>query len=534
MDRRLDILCANTIRVLSADAIEKANSGHPGLPLGAVDFAYILWLKFLRHYNKEPKWLNRDRFVLSAGHGSMLLYSLLHLFDYPMPLDEIKKFRQIGSLTPGHPEYGHTIGVETTTVPLGQGFANAVGMAIAEKMMQARLNKFGKEIINHKIFVLAGDGCIMEGITSEAASFAGHLCLNNLIVVYDDNNITIEGNTNITFSEDVCKKFEAMGWDTYSIDGHNFDEIEQTFEKVLKNQEKPVLIKAKTIIGKGAPTKNNHCDVHGSPLGKEELRRLKENLGFNPDEYFAISQEVYDVFKKRNEYLEKQYKEWQKEFEELYHNNSEFRRVYDLYFNNEIKLENLKEDLYKLFEKDKSIATRAASGKIMNFISEQIPALIGGSADLGTSTKTILDKYPFIEKNKFDGRNFHFGVREHSMAAICNGIALYGGFIPYCSSFFVFTDYLRPALRLSALMKLQVIYIMTHDSIFVGEDGPTHQPIEQTMCYKMIPNLLIFRPADAIETVDVWLKALAEKNRPSLVLLTRQNLPIIDRKKYNQ
>jgi len=530
-DIELDKLCANTIRLLAADGIQKANSGHPGLPLGAADYAYVLWSRFLTHNPETPKWLNRDRFVLSAGHGSMLLYSLLHLSGYSLSLEELKNFRQWGSKTPGHPEYNHTEGVETTTGPLGQGFTNAVGMAIAEKMMEARLNKFGKEIINHKIYVIAGDGCMMEGITSEAASYAGHLGLNNLIVFYDDNNITIEGRTDITFTEDVEKRYKSYNWNVLSMNGNNIEEIDKTIKKALKSQNQPTLIISKTIIGYGAPNKNNSHDVHGSPLGADEIKLMKESMKCDPSQSFCIPAEVREVFNKRAKQLKKIYKNWQKSFDEFYMANIEFKSTFDSLFNAGLP-ENIKDELFKLFPADKSVATRVAGGKIMNYIADKYAPLVGGSADLSPSTKTYLDKFSAIQKNDFSGRNMNFGIREHAMAGIINGIALYGGFVSYGSTFHVFTDYCRPSIRLAALMGIQVIFIMTHDSIFVGEDGPTHQPIEQTMACRLIPNLLVFRPADAIETADAWVQILKEKKRPSMILLSRQNLPVINRQKY--
>lgn len=530
-DLELDKLCSNTIRLLAADGVQKANSGHPGLPLGAADYAYVLWARFLMHNPEAPKWLNRDRFVLSAGHGSMLLYSLLHLSGYSLSLDELKSFRQWGSKTPGHPEYGHTEGVETTTGPLGQGFTNAVGMAIAEKMMEARLNKFGKEIINHKIYVIAGDGCMMEGITSEAASFAGHLGLNNLVVFYDDNNITIEGRTNITFTEDVAKRYKAYNWNVLTMDGNNLEEIDKTIKKAQKAQTQPTLIISKTIIGYGAPNKNNTHDVHGSPLGAEEIKLMKENMKCDPTQFFCIPDAVREIFAKRLKQLKKTYKYWQKSFDEFYLENADFKKAFDALFNASVP-ENIKEELFNLFPVEKPVATRVAGGKIMNYIADRYEPLVGGSADLSPSTKTYLDKYASIQKGDFSGRNLNFGIREHAMAGIMNGISLYGGFVSYGSTFHVFTDYCRPSIRLAALMGIQSVFIMTHDSIFVGEDGPTHQPVEQTMACRLIPNLLVFRPADAIETADAWVQILKEKKRPSMILLSRQNLPVINRQKY--
>ncbi len=525
----INTLCANTIRVICAEGIQKANSGHPGLPMGAADYAFVLWNKFLRFNPEKPDWLNRDRFVLSAGHGSMLLYTLLHLSGFDVTMGDLKNFRQWGSKTPGHPEYGETPGVETTTGPLGQGVSNAVGMAIAEKMLQARLNKKEK-IIDHYIYGIMSDGCVMEGITSESASLAGHLKLDNIIFFYDDNKITIEGETKLAFSESVEEKFKALGWYVTKIDGHDFGKIEKAIIECRQMKERPKLIIAQTTIGKGSPNQANTSVVHGSPLGEEELKLTKKNLGLSLDSEFYIPEQVKEVFQKRIEQLKQEYKAWEEKFSNAL-NDEEFKMEYESLKNLTID-DSLKQKLYNLFAETDKIATRTASGEILQILAHEIKALVGGSADLAPSNKTYLKKYSSITSEDFSGRNLHFGVREHAMAGICNGIALYGFFIPYASTFFVFTDYARPSIRLAALMRIQVIYIMTHDSIFVGEDGPTHQPVEHNMVLRNIPNLLFFRPADAIETADVYITALKALKNPSVIALTRQNLPVIKRNVY--
>ena len=522
----INTLCANTIRVISAEGVQKANSGHPGLPMGAADYAFILWSKFLRFNPEKPDWLNRDRFVLSAGHGSVLLYTLLHLSGFDVTMDDLKNFRQWGSRTPGHPECAETPGVETTTGPLGQGVSNAVGMAIAEKMLQARLNKKEK-IIDHYIYGIMSDGCVMEGITSESASLAGHLKLDNIIFFYDDNNITIEGETSLAFSENVEEKFKALGWYVTKINGHNFDEIEKAVIECQDMKEKPKLIIARTTIGKGSPNQANTAEVHGSPLGEEELKLTKKNLGFPVDSEFYIPDEVKEVFKKRIDQLKQKYNAWEEKFNNAL-NDEDFKKEYESLKNLELD-DSLRQKLYDLFTETDKVATRSASGEILQVLAEEVKGLVGGSADLAPSNKTHLKKYSSISSEDFSGRNFHFGVREHAMAGICNGIALYGFFIPYAATFLVFTDYARPSIRLAALMRLQVIYIMTHDSIFVGEDGPTHY-----MALRNFPNLLFFRPADAIETVDVYITALKSLKNPSVITLTRQKLPVIDRTTYEK
>jgi len=523
-------LCANTIRVISAEGVQKANSGHPGLPMGVADYVFILWSQFLNFNPEKPDWLNRDRFILSAGHGSMLLYTMLHLSGFDLSLDDLKSFRQWGSKTPGHPEYGDTPGVETTTGPLGQGFTNAVGMAIAEKMLQARLNKKEK-IIDHYIYGIMSDGCVMEGISSEAASLAGHLKLDNMIFFYDDNQITIEGKTELAFSESVEEKYKALGWYVTKIDGHDFNQIERAIKECKQIREKPKMIIAYTIIGQGSPHQANTADVHGSPLGEDELKLVKENLGFSPDKEFFIPEEVREVFSNRVVELKKRYMLWTERFQSCL-NDNEFKQEYESLKHVKVD-DSLKQRLYDLFKDKDKIATRAASGEILQVLAEEIKCLVGGSADLAPSNKTLLKNSTSISSKDFSGRNLHFGVREHAMAGICNGIALYGFFIPYAATFLVFTDYARPSMRLAALMKLQVIYIMTHDSIFVGEDGPTHQPVEHYMALRAIPELFFFRPADAIETADTYITILKSFTNPSVIALTRQGLPVINRNIYS-
>lgn len=520
----------NTLRMLSADAVEKAQSGHPGLPMGFADIAFVLWMQFLRFYPQDPQWPNRDRFILSAGHGSMLLYSLLHLFGYDLSLDEIKRFRQFGSKTPGHPEYGHTPGVEVTTGPLGQGFANGVGMALAERMMAERFNKDGNTIIRHHIYGVVSDGDLMEGITSEAASIAGHLGLSNMIYIYDSNQISIEGSTSLTFTEDVGKRFEAYNWRVTKIDGHNHGEIAEAIEAARNEQERPSLIIARTHIGKGSPNKQDMASVHGEPLGAKELELTKENLGWPKSPAFHIPGEVLQLCQGRIAELKEEYAQWQDLFTKHIKNDANLSQAWNAFFQKEIPRD-LELELLKTIKKD-SIATRSASGDMMQMIAQRMPSFAGGSADLSPSTKTSIKNSPSLGKNQFSGKNIHFGIREHAMGAILNGLALCGGIIPFGSTFLMFSDYMRPSIRLAALMKIQVIYVFTHDSIFVGEDGPTHQPIEHLTSLRAIPNLLVIRPSDATETAAAWIAALSHKDGPTALILTRQDLPVIIRSLY--
>jgi len=526
-EKELTVLASNTIRLLAADAVQKANSGHPGLPMGLADCAYVLWTKFLKFNPAEPNWPNRDRFVLSAGHGSMLLYSMLYLCGYDVTMHDLKNFRQWEGRTPGHPEVHCLPGVETTTGPLGQGFANAVGMAIAAKMTAARFNG-GQEVLGaHRIFGFCSDGDMMEGVASEAASLAGHLQLDNLVFLYDDNKITIAGETDLAFSENVAARFEAYGWHTLHIDGHDYDQIEEAFNKAIAVKGKPVLIVAKTHIGHGSPNKHDTAGVHGSPLGADELRLTKQNLGFNPDVDFHVPDEVQVVFDKRVEQLKEEYQAWEKEFAAWKKEHPEKAKLYKSMMERELP-DNLEKELLAAAP-EKETATRGLSGKVMQKIADLLPGFVGGSADLEPSTKTYLDKFAPIKGGSYDGRNLHFGIREHAMAAICNGISLYGGYIPFGSTFLVFSDYMRPSMRLAALMEAQNVFVFTHDSIFVGEDGPTHQPIEHLAALRAILNLQVMRPADAVETAMCWAMALRKKDGPSALLLTRQNVPVIAR-----
>nr|MBN2276439.1 transketolase [candidate division Zixibacteria bacterium] len=530
----LDDLCVNTIRFLSADAVQKANSGHPGLPMGAAAPAYTLWNRFLKFNPADPHWPDRDRFVLSAGHGSALLYSLLHLTGYDLSLEELKNFRQWGSRTPGHPEYGLTPGVEATTGPLGQGLANAVGMAIAETMLAARFNRPEFEIVKHHTYVLAGDGDLMEGIASEAASLAGHLKLGKLVVLYDSNNITIEGTTGLTFTENVIGRFESFGWRTIKVnDGNRIDLIADAIEQARQDSARPTLIEIKTHIGYGSPHKQDTASAHGEPLGEEELRLTKEKLGWPADKMFYIPDEVRVHFRASVERGGKYQKEWQilfdkytTQFPDL---GREFKRVIDHNLTNQWD-----HDLSVFTAESGKIATRAASGKILNALAACLPEMVGGSADLAPSNKTLInDNSDYSPENRL-GRNLRFGVREHAMGAVVNGLALHGGVIPYCGTFLIFSDYMRPAIRMAALSKLPVKYVFTHDSLGVGEDGPTHQPVEQLLSLRAIPNLLVFRPADANETSAVWKMAMTQTSRPAALALTRQKLPVLDLSLYPQ
>ena len=513
---------ANTVRGLSIDAIQKANSGHPGLPMGMADVATVLFNEHLKFNPKNPDWFDRDRFVLSGGHGSMLLYSLLHLYGYDLSLDDIKEFRQWHSKTPGHPEMQDTAGVETTTGPLGQGLANAVGMALAETILAAKYNT-DTEIINHFTYVTAGDGDLEEGISHEVCSFAGHNKLGKLILLYDSNHITIDGKTNLTFSEDIKKRFEAYEWDVQEIDGHNYNEINVAIKKAKSETEKPSIIICKTTIGFGSPNKAGTSGVHGSPLGEEEIKLTKENLGIS-QEKFSVPAEVYAFTKER---IEKG-----KNFESLWNT------LFEIYSgNNEDAAKELQDIIkgklpdFKLseFEAGTKLATRASSGKVIEELAEQIPNLIGGSADLTPSNKTKVKSQTEYSPNNRWGTYIHYGIREFGMAGIMNGIALHGGLIPYGGTFFVFSDYMRSAMRMAALMGIRVIYVLTHDSIGLGEDGPTHQPVEHLSALRVIPNLTIFRPADANETVLAWKLALQNTAGPSVLVLTRQGLPTVNR-----
>ena len=526
MTRELDNLTINTIRTLSADAIQKSKSGHPGLPLGAASMAYILWKK-MNHNGKNPNWDNRDRFILSAGHGSMLEYSLLHLFGYGLTIEDLKNFRQVGSLTPGHPEYGHTKGVEITTGPLGQGICNAVGMAMAESHLAAKFNRENYNIVDHYSYVIVGDGCLMEGISGEASSLAGTLGLGKLIVLYDSNNISIEGSTDIAFREDVAKRYEAYGWQVLNVaDGNDLDAVSEAIDKAKAEKNKPTMIVVKNKIGYGCPAKEGKASAHGEPLGEENVKALKENLGCKQEDFYVPS-EVYSNMEELINAGVKKEEEWNKLFESYKEAYPELAAEYTKWMSGEIDKEALLENK-SFWEFDKEMATRQSSGLIINRLKDIIPNLIGGSADLAPSNKTnMADEGDYSAENRL-GRNLHFGVREHAMAAIANGMYAHGGLKVYCATFFVFSDYMKGAMRLSSLMKLPVTYVLTHDSIGVGEDGPTHQPIEQLAALRSLPNMTVFRPADSKETAAAWYYAVTNSETPTSLVLTRQNLPLYE------
>lgn len=518
----------NAIRVLAADTVQKANSGHPGMPLGSAAMAYELWANHLTHNPKNPKWVNRDRFILSAGHASSLLYSLLHLFGYGLTIEDMKNFRQDNSLTPGHPEYGHTVGVEATTGPLGAGMGMAVGMAMAQAHMAAIFNTEDYNIIDHYTFVLGGDGCMEEGISSEAFSLAGTLGLSKLIVLYDSNNITIEGNTDLAFTEDVNKRMEAFGFQTLTVeDGNNLEEISKAIELAKAEKTKPSFITVKTKIAFGCPAKEGSESSHGSPLGEENVKALRDNLGWEEQEAFVIPQDVYDNFAQKAKKGQEAEDNWNKLFKAYCEKYPEKKALWDKYFAviDDEKLLNC--DEFWSYE-DKPQATRSLSGNMINRLAKIMPNFWGGSADLGPSNKTVIKDGGSFSKNNYLGRNIHYGVREFAMAAIANGITLYGGTKTFVGTFFVFSDYLKPMARLAALMKIPVIYVLTHDSIGVGEDGPTHEPIEQLTMLRAMPNINVFRPADATETAAAWYSAITSKNTPTVLALSRQNLPQIE------
>jgi transketolase len=519
-------LCADAVRFLSADAVDRANSGHPGLPMGAADCAVALWSNYLSFNPEDPTWVNRDRFVLSAGHGSMLLYSLLHLFGFDLPMEELKNFRQWGSKTPGHPEFGHTVGVEVTTGPLGQGFANGVGMGIAAKMAAERFNTSDFKPIDHTIYALMGDGCLQEGISYEAAALAGHLKLGNLVYIYDSNSITIEGKTDLAWSEDVEGRFVAAGWHVQKIDGHNHQQITAAIAAGKAETGKPSLIIATTHIAYGSPKCQGSSGAHGSPLGAAEIAATRANLGWE-HEAFEIPQEVRDSCKNQVESKKLAYATWQRGFAAWQAANPQKAQLWDEMWHKRLPAD-LAAQLISAVE-GKDGATRALSGAVLQTVAALLPSLVGGSADLAPSNNSDIKGSTAIQAGAFAGRNLHFGIREHAMGAVVNGMALYGCFIPYGATFLVFSDYCRPAIRLSALMKQQAIYIFTHDSFFVGEDGPTHQPIEHVASLRLIPDLQVIRPADGLETALAWQSALEKKDGPTALILTRQKLPVINR-----
>ena len=519
-------IIANTIRGLSVDGVAAANSGHPGMPLGMADVCAVLWSEHMNFNPKNPKWLNRDRFILSAGHGSMLIYSLLHLYGYDLSMDDLKAFRQWGSKTPGHPENFVTAGVETTTGPLGQGVANAVGFALAEASLAARYNREGSEIIDHYTYVVAGDGCLQEGISHEACSFAGHNKLGKLIMLYDSNNITIDGPTHISFTEDTRKRFEAYGWQVLEIDGHDYDQINAAIVEAKKEKSKPSIIICKTIIGFGSPNRAGTSKAHGEPFPAEEIELMKEKLGLPKDKSFFVPDEISDLRAKTQEKGENLENQWNELWENYKNKNQEAAKELE----NSIKGEISKEALdIPQFGSEKAITTRSASGTVLNHIAKYIPQLMGGSADLTPSNNTLPAGEESFSPENPKGRYIRYGVREHGMAAIMNGMALHGGVLPYSGTFFVFSDYMRPAMRMSALMEQQVVYVLTHDSIGLGEDGPTHQPEAHLWAYRTIPNMTVIRPMDANETAEAWKSALKNKKGPTCLVLTRQGLPVYDR-----
>ncbi len=523
-------LTANTIRGLAMDGVQKAKSGHPGMPMGMADVAAVLFLNHLRHNPADPAWPDRDRFVLSAGHGSMLLYSLLHLAGYDLPVEELAAFRQLDSRTPGHPENGHTPGVETTTGPLGQGCGNGVGMALAERMLAARFNADGYPVVDHYTYVLAGDGDMMEGLSHEAFSLAGHLGLNKLIVLYDDNSITIEGATELAYSDKVKKRFQGYNWSVIETDAHDVESVNKALRKAKREKNRPTLIVCRSRIGKGSPNKEGSADSHGAPLGEEEVLASKRNLGLPEDRPFHVPEAVRELFASQRKRWKRQASKWTrmfKAYEAAHPDKAALWRTH----RDDVLPENLSEFLPE-FPVDKAVATRSASGKVMQGLAKALPQLVGGSADLAPSTKTFLDGLGSVGPGSFDGRNFHFGVREHGMAAVMNGMALHGGFRVYGATFFVFLDYCRPSVRLAAIMNLPVIYVFTHDSFYVGEDGPTHEPVEHLASLRCIPGMTVIRPADPTETAAAWIAALKNKTGPTVLALTRHDIPVLDRTVY--
>jgi transketolase len=546
--KNLDELCINTLRMLSVDMVQQANSGHPGLPMGAAPMAYALWTRFLRHNPSHPKWPDRDRFVLSAGHGSALLYSLLHLAGYDLPMEELKRFRQWGSKTPGHPEYRETPGVECTAGPLGQGFGNGVGMAMAERFLAAGFNRPGHEIVNHTTYAIVSDGDLMEGVASEAASLAGHLRLGKLICLYDNNLITLAGETRLTFTEDVCKRFEAYGWHVQRVDeGNDVEAISKAITAAQEETDRPSLISIRTHIGYGSPRKQDAFEAHGSPLGPEEVIATKKNLGWPLEPAFYIPEEALAHFRKallRGAQLEERWKANLESYGKVF---PDLRKEWDQRMGSVLP-ENWDKDIPSFSPDPKGLATRAAGGQVMNAVTSHLNFLIGGSADLNPSTNTALKGKGNFQSPEsgngstqgsvsgswgYEGVNVAFGVREHAMGSTLSGMALHGGVLPYGSTFLIFSDYMRPAIRLAALMKLHVIYVFTHDSIALGEDGPTHQPVEQLFSLRAIPGLTVIRPADANEVAEAWRVAVKNKNGPTAIVLTRQNVPVIDRGRFH-
>ncbi|MCH8225894.1 MAG: transketolase [Chloroflexi bacterium] len=531
-DKELDLLCINTIRFLAADIVQRANSGHPGTPMGAAPMAYVLWDRFLKHNPGDPQWPDRDRFILSPGHASALLYSLLHLTGYDLPLEELKRFRQWGSKTPGHPEYGLTPGVEMTTGPLGQGFAHGVGMAVAERWLADHYNRPGHEIIDHYIYAIVSDGDLQEGVASEAGSLAGTLRLGKLIYLYDDNDISIEGNTDIAFAENVAQRFQAYGWHVIGpIDGMDPELVDTAIRMSQAEKSRPSLIICRTIIGYGSPNKAGTASAHGEPLGEDELILTKQNLGW-PLGSFIIPEAAQAHFDRARERGQRQQDGWLSAMESYRQAFPAEAAEMEAELRGDLP-EGWERDLEKLFHGSQApISTREASGQVMNAIVNRVHSFTGGSADLAPSTKTLLKDHGNYGFEEYCGHNLHFGVREHAMGAIANGMALHGGIIPYTATFLIFSDYMRPPMRLAALMGLRVIYIFTHDSIGLGEDGPTHQPIEQLLALRAIPDLVVIRPADATETVEAWKAAIARRHGPTALVMGRQNLPVLNRETY--
>ena len=533
MSKNVEQLCVDTIRTLSIDAVQKANSGHPGMPMGMADAAFVLWSKFLKHNPNNPEWFNRDRFVLSAGHGSMLIYSLLHLHGYDVSLDELKNFRQLGSITPGHPEYGLTPGVETTTGPLGQGFATGVGMAIAEAHLAERFNQPEHILVDHFVYGIVSDGDLMEGVSHEAASLAGHLKLGKIVYLYDDNSITIDGGTDRSFSDNTLKRFKSYGWHVQEIDGHNRDAVESAIQEGKRIKDQPSIIACKTKIGYGSPSKEGTSGSHGAPLGEEEIKATKEAYGWNYDEPFTVPQEVKDHYSQFTRFGNEWEQEW-KQAQEVYESvHPEAFEEFSQCLNFTMPEEGL-EAILPVFEEDaKGVATRKSSGKVLNALGTKLPFLVGGSADLHASNNTLMTDFAQFEAQNYAGRNLYYGIREHAMVAALNGMVLHGGIKPYGGTFLVFSDYCKPSIRIAALSHIAPVMVFTHDSIGLGEDGPTHQPIEHLAALRAIPNSIVLRPADANEVAYAWKVAIETKNSPVSLILTRQNIPTFARNEDN-
>ena len=527
VDAKLAQTCANTIRFLAADAVERAKSGHPGMPMGMADAAFVLWTRFLRFDPVAPEWPDRDRFVLSAGHGSALLYSLLHLAGYDVTLEDLKRFRQLDSRTAGHPEFGLAPGIEVTTGPLGQGFANGVGLALARRMLAARFNAPGRELFTYRVYAIVSDGDLMEGVSQEAASLAGHLALGEIVYLYDDNRISIEGSTDLAFSEDVAARFRALGWHTAECDGHDHADVARAIEEARGCTDRPSLVVTRTRIGCGAPKKEGTAKSHGEPLGDEELAGAKKKLGWPEDAHFHVPEEARAPFAARAASGRAEREAWEATVAKL---EAKVAKTLEAMLARAVP-ESLEAELLAAGAQEKPAATRALGGKVLQRAAALVPGLVGGSADLAPSTKTIVEASGHVNRGAFEGGNLHFGVREHAMGGVLNGLARSGAFIPYGATFLVFADYMRPSIRLASLMKQQVIYIFTHDSIFVGEDGPTHQPVEQVASLRAIPGLSVIRPADGSECAYAWCAVLRRADGPTALVLTRQNVPVLDRTK---